>query len=210
MKIGKGYIVGTGNEFFGPDYENILEKVSNVNYVGKNYCVFYSIGEVKNVNRTEMMSYEMANLEKERLIREEKDLVQIWLYDYSFGEKTIINYAFPTLEKTWGKYKIVKNGFELALYNKGCFIKDHNDGLHIPRVCALICYLTKNWEKGMGGELYITDLDGNRIEVEPKFGNVAILNFKEANLQHEVMEITDNNLLRTSLIQIISEDETNY
>jgi len=25
MKIGKGYIVGTGNEFFGPDYENILE-----------------------------------------------------------------------------------------------------------------------------------------------------------------------------------------
>jgi Rps23 Pro-64 3,4-dihydroxylase Tpa1-like proline 4-hydroxylase len=210
MKIGKGYIVGTGNEFFGPDYENILERVSNVNYVGKNYCVFYSIGEVKNVNRTEMMSYEMANLEKERLIREEKDLVQIWLYDYSFGEKTIINYAFPTLEKTWGRYKLVKNGFELALYNKGCFIKDHNDGLHIPRVCALICYLTKNWEKGMGGELYITDLDGNRIEVEPKFGNVAILNFKEANLQHEVMEITDNNLLRTSLIQIISEDETNY
>jgi len=210
MKIGKGYIVGTGNEFFGPDYENILERVSNVNYVDKNYCVFYSIGEVENVNRTEMMSYEMANLEKERLIREEKDLVQIWLYDYSFGEKTIINYAFPTLEKTWGKYKLVKNGFELALYNKGCFIKDHNDGLHIPRVCALICYLTKNWEKGMGGELYITDLDGNRIEVEPKFGNVAILNFKEANLQHEVMEITDNNLLRTSLIQIISEDETKY
>ncbi len=210
MKIGKGYIVGTGNEFFGPDYENILERVTNINYVDKNYCVFYSIGEVKNVNRTEMMSYEMANLEKERLIREEKDLVQIWLYDYSFGEKTIINYAFPTLEKTWGKYKLVKNGFELALYNKGCFIKDHNDGLHIPRVCALICYLTKNWEKGMGGELYITDLDGNRIEVEPKFGNVAILNFKEANLQHEVMEITDNNLLRTSLIQIISEDETKY
>ena len=210
MKIGKGYIVGTGNEFFGPDYENILERVSNINYVDKNYCVFYSIGEVKNVNRTEMMSYEMANLEKERLIIEEKDLVQIWLYDYSFGEKTIINYAFPTLEKTWGRYKLVKNGFELALYNKGCFIKDHNDGLHIPRVCALICYLTKNWEKGMGGELYITDLDGNRIEVEPKFGNVAILNFKEANLQHEVMEITDNNLLRTSLIQIISEDETNY
>jgi Rps23 Pro-64 3,4-dihydroxylase Tpa1-like proline 4-hydroxylase len=156
------------------------------------------------------MSYEMANLEKERLIREEKDLVQIWLYDYSFGEKTIINYAFPTLEKTWGKYKLVKNGFELALYNKGCFIKDHNDGLHIPRVCVLICYLTKNWEKGMGGELYITDLDGNRIEVEPKFGNIAVLDFKEANLQHEVMEITDNNLLRTSLIQIISEDETNY
>jgi hypothetical protein len=62
----------------------------------------------------------------------------------------------------------------------------------------------------MGGELYITDLDGNRIEVEPKFGNIAILNFKEANLQHEVMEITDDKLLRTSLIQIISENGTNY
>ena len=46
MKIGKGYIVGTGNEFFGPDYENILEKVSNINYVDKNYCVFYQPGSV--------------------------------------------------------------------------------------------------------------------------------------------------------------------
>ncbi len=208
MKIGKGYIVGSGNEFFGPEYEDILEKVANINYADKNYCVFYSIGKVENVNRTEMMSYEMANLEKERLIREEKDLVQIWLYDYSFGEKTIINYAFPTLEKTWDKFNLIKNGFELALYNKGCFIADHNDGLHIPRVCVLICYLTKDWEKGMGGELFITDLDGNKIEVEPKFGNIAIFNFKEANLQHEVTKITDNKLLRTSLIQIISENGT--
>jgi Rps23 Pro-64 3,4-dihydroxylase Tpa1-like proline 4-hydroxylase len=205
MKIGKGYIVGIGNEFFGPDYENILDKVSNIDYTNKNYCVFYSIGKVENVNRTEMMSYEMANLEKERLLREEKDLVQIWLYDYSFTERTIIEYAFPTLEKTWPDYKLLKNGFELALYNEGCFIEDHNDGLDNKRVCVLICYLTKNWEKGMGGELYITDLEGNKIEIEPKFGNIAIFNFKEANLQHEVKKVIDSNLLRTSLIQIINE-----
>ena len=36
MKIGKGYIVGSGNEFFGPEYENILEKVANRIDVAKN------------------------------------------------------------------------------------------------------------------------------------------------------------------------------
>lgn len=201
-----GYILGNGNEFFGPEYENILRKVAEDDYKSRRYCVFYSTGKVENVNRTEMMSYEEACQVKEQFIKEKEDLVQIWLYDYSYQERTIIDYVFPKLEETWSNFKLRKNGFELALYNKGCFIEDHNDGLHEPRVCILICYLSEDWKKGDGGELYITDLNGNRIEVEPKFGNFTIFNFKEANLQHEVKKIMNDNFNRRSLIQIISEE----
>ena len=142
----------------------------------------------------------------EDIIKEKTDLVQIWLYDYSYQEKTIIDYVFPKLEETWPQFKLRKNGFEHAVYNKDCFIQDHNDGLHKPRVCILICYLSDDWQKGYGGELYITGVNGEKIEVEPKFGNFTIFNFKEANLQHEVKKILDDNFHRRSLIQIISEE----
>jgi Rps23 Pro-64 3,4-dihydroxylase Tpa1-like proline 4-hydroxylase len=207
IKRDLGYIYGNGNEFFGPDYENILDKVNDIDYKKIRYCVFYSKGVVSNVDRTEMMSYEDALIEKERILRENDDIVQIWLYDYGFGEKTIIEYGFSKLEETWPDFKLRKNGFELAVYNKDCFIKDHNDGLDPKRVCVLICYLNKDWEKGMGGELILTDLKGNKIEVEPKFGNFVIFNFKEENLQHEVKKITHDTFHRKSLIQLISEKE---
>jgi hypothetical protein len=59
----------------------------------------------------------------------------------------------------------------------------------------------------MGGELILTDLNGNKIEIEPKFGNFVIFNFKEENLQHEVKKITHDSFHRKSLIQLISEKE---
>ena len=207
IKRDLGYIYGNGNEFFGPDYENILDKINDIDYKKTRYCVFYSKGTVANVDRTEMMSYENALIEKERILKENDDIVQIWLYDYGFGEKTIIEYGFNKLEETWPDFQLRKNGFELAVYNKDCFIKDHNDGLDPKRVCVLICYLSKDWEKGMGGELILTDLNGNKIEIEPKFGNFVIFNFKEENLQHEVKKITHDSFHRKSLIQLISEKE---
>jgi len=201
-----GYIVGKGNEFFGSEYENILERVTEDNWKSKRYCVFYSIGAVENVDRTEMMTYEEACATKDRFIKEKENLVQIWLYNYEYQEKSIIEYAFPKLETIWPEYKLIKNGFELAVYNKDCFIANHNDGKDNRRICILICYLSKDWEKGKGGELQIIDLEGNVIEVEPKFGNFAIFNFIEANLQHEVKKITDNEFTRNSLLQIINQE----
>ena len=90
IKRDLGYIYGNGNEFFGSDYENILDKINDIDYKKIRYCVFYSKGVVANVDRTEMMSYENALIEKERILKENDDIVQIWLYDYGFGEKTII------------------------------------------------------------------------------------------------------------------------
>ena len=201
-----GYIVGNGNEFFGPEYETILRKVADEDYMSKRYCVFYSIGKVENVERTEMMSYVEACKVKDQIIKEKENLVQIWLYNYEYQERTIIDYIYPKLQTTWPNYKFKKNGFELAVYNKDCFIEDHNDGDHNKRVCILICYLSDDWNKDKGGELFITDKNGNQIKVEPRFGNFVIFNFKEANLQHEVKKILDDNFARKSLIQIINEE----
>ena len=167
-----------------------------------------TIGNVINNTKKLALSQKIKdNIEKERILKENDDIVQIWLYDYGFGEKTIIEYGFSKLEETWPDFKLRKNGFELAVYDKDCFIKDHNDGLDPKRVCVLICYLSKDWEKGMGGELILTDLNGNKIEIEPRFGNFVIFNFKEENLQHEVKKITHNSFHRKSLIQIISEED---
>jgi len=201
-----GYIVGNGNEFFGSEYETILKKVADEDFMSKRYCVFYSIGKVENVERTEMMSYAEACKVKDQIIKEKEDLVQIWLYNYEYQERNIIDYVYPKLQTIWPDYKFIKNGFELAVYNKNCFIEDHNDGEHNKRICILICYLSDDWNKDMGGELYITEKNGNQIEVEPKFGNFVIFNFKEANLQHEVKKILDDNFARKSLIQIINEE----
>lgn len=201
-----GFITGNGNEFFGPEYETILRKVADEDYSSKRYCVFYSIGKVENVDRTQMMSYQEACKVKEQFIREKENLVQIWLYNYEYQERTIIDYVYPKLQTIWPEYKFIKNGFELALYNKDCFIDDHNDGMHNKRICILICYLSDDWEKEKGGELFITDSNGNKIEIEPKFGNFTIFNFKEANLQHEVKKILDDDFSRRSLIQIINEE----
>jgi Rps23 Pro-64 3,4-dihydroxylase Tpa1-like proline 4-hydroxylase len=202
-----GYIVGNGNEFFGPEYETILRKVADEDYMSKRYCVFYSIGKVENVERTEMMGYAEACKVKDQIIKEKENLVQIWLYNYEYQERTIIDYVYPKLQTIWSDNKFIKNGFELAVYNKDCFIEDHNDGEHNKRICILICYLSDDWNKDKGGELFITDKNGNQIEVEPRFGNFVIFNFKEANLQHEVKKILDDNFARKSLIQIINEEE---
>ena len=206
MKRGVGYIIGNGNEFFGSEYENILSKVSDRDFSKNLFSVFYSIGEVENTNRTENKFYPLAKLDKENIINKVDNLVQLWLYDVGFNECTVIDYIYPKLEETWTDYKVRKNGFELAFYDKDCFIESHTDGISNGRICVLICYLSRDWEKGMGGELIITDINGDKIEVEPIFGNFVIFNFKEANLEHEVKKVTDDNFIRKSLIQIITEE----
>jgi hypothetical protein len=51
--------------------------------------------------------------------------------------------------------------------------------------------------------LIITDLDGNKLEITPEFGNFAILDFTNANLEHEVKLITNPNFERKALISFI-------
>ena len=68
MKRGTGYIIGNGKEFFGEEYENILSKVSDRDFSKNLFSVFYSIGEVENVNRTENKFYSLAKLDKENII----------------------------------------------------------------------------------------------------------------------------------------------
>ena len=158
MKRGVGYIIGNGNEFFGSEYENILSKVSDRDFSKNLFSVFYSIKEVENVKRTENKFYSLAKIDKENILNNSDDLVQLWLYDVGFDERTVIDYVYPKLEETWSDYKVRKNGFELAFYDKDCFIQKHTDGISNGRICVLICYLNKDWEKGKGSHVEPTSL----------------------------------------------------
>ena len=55
----------------------------------------------------------------------------------------------------------------------------------------------------------VTFSNGDKIEVEPKFGNFAILDFISENLEHEVKKITSDIFNRKALISFMMK-ENNY
>lgn len=208
----KGYYAGSGLEFFGKSYELLLNQYlnKNIDYKKFEYELVYSLKEVYNVRLVPPTDFETQNNYKNAIVEKYKDLVQIWfqhLYTQNSDCDLISNYCYSTLQKIFStkKYLFSQPSFNLSLYNKDCFIKNHKDGEDNDdkRVCVLLLYLNKDWKKGDGGELIITDLSGNKLEITPEFGNFAILDFTNANLEHEVKPIINPNFERKTLISFI-------
>lgn len=208
LKKGLGYVIGDGESFFGSHYTTSLDNKNFSNFEELNYIVYYSVGLVSKTYKSESLPYSLALKEKERILNETENLVQLWLYCDEIKHRTFGSFINQKLKQIYKDYKTNFNlgGFRLALYNKDCFIEDHNDGVDVNRTFVMIFYLSKDWENGMGGELVITDVGGNEIVVTPEFGNFAIFDFKEANLQHRVNKITDDGFNRTSLIEFVFEN----
>jgi Rps23 Pro-64 3,4-dihydroxylase Tpa1-like proline 4-hydroxylase len=205
IKKGLGYVVGNGEAFFGKHYTSALNSISLSNYKDYEYVVYYSIDTVDNTKKTIPLSYEDALKERDRIINETDNLVQLWLYCDNIKHIKFGGVINQKLKQTYENYDVEFNlrNFKLAVYNKNCFIVNHNDGIDEHRIFGVIFYLSKDWETGMGGELVITDNDGYEIIVEPKFGNFVIFDFKEANIQHRVNKIVNDTFDRTSLIQFV-------
>jgi Rps23 Pro-64 3,4-dihydroxylase Tpa1-like proline 4-hydroxylase len=208
----KGYYAGSGLEFFGKSYELLLNQYLTkiIDYKEFEYQIVYSLKEVYNVRLVPPTDLETQNNYKEAIVTKHKDLAQIWfehLYKENADCALISNYCYSKLQEIFptNKYKYSQPSFNLSLYNKDCFIKNHKDGEDndSTRVCVLLLYLNKDWKKGDGGELIITDLDGNKLEITPEFGNFAILDFTNANLEHEVTPIVNPNFERKALISFI-------
>lgn len=214
MKIDKGYIVGKGNDFFGLNYESLLNEFlnSNENVLENEFSIIYSLDRVDNVKITKHDSLLNQNIKKEELLKK-PNLVQIW-FETQVETNKEIEIKLEKLSE-YCHYKLInyydnklsfgKPFFQLSLYNKDCFIENHKDGYDSMdnRLCVIILYLNKDWENGMGGELIITDENGNKIIVEPKFGNFAIFDFTKANLEHEVKKIISETFNRKALISFM-------
>jgi Rps23 Pro-64 3,4-dihydroxylase Tpa1-like proline 4-hydroxylase len=207
-----GYYAGFGLEFFGKSYELLLNQYLTkiIDYKELEYQIVYSLKEVYNVRLVSPTDLETQNNYKEAIVAKHNDLAQIWfehLYRENDDCALISNYCYTQLQKIFptNKYKYSQPSFNLSLYNKDCFIKNHKDGEDNDntRVCVVLLYLNKDWKKGDGGELIITDLDGNKLEITPEFGNFAILDFTKANLEHEVKPIVNPNFERKTLISFI-------
>ena len=212
MKIGNGYIIGNGIEFFGNEYETLLDDVYNeLPNIIDSFSIISSENRVDNVKLITENGFVEQNKKKEELLKN-PNIVQIW---FQSVKKPVVNsagyleeYCYKKLKAFYSKkYKFGSPSFDMSIYNKGCFIKNHIDGYsgNDNRLCVVILYLTKDWKKGMGGELIVKTEMGDSIEVEPTFGNFAILDFTTANLEHEVKPVLSETLNRRALISFMTK-----
>lgn len=73
-------------------------------------------------------------------------------------------------------------------FQDGDLIVSHKDADDTTNRCVVLLYLNNDYEDGMGGELIIQ----NKEIVKPEFGRVAILDFTNNNVIHEVTPIQGN------------------
>lgn len=212
MKIGNGYIIGNGTEFFGDRYEELLNNVYNeLSNIKDSFLIVSSENQVDNVKLITESGFAEQNKKKEEILKN-PNIVQIWFQSTS----NPVTPSVPALEMYCGdklkkfyykKYKFGNPVFNMSIYNKGCFIKNHIDGYsgNDNRLCVVILYLNKDWKKGMGGELIVKTETGDSIEVEPTFGNFAILDFTTGNLEHEVKPVLSETFNRKALISFMTK-----
>ena len=96
-------------------------------------------------------------------------------------------------------HKIVENLYDenlessqhlitLTYYKKDCFLRQHRDGKTGTRLCAVLFYLNDtDYNSEWGGNIVFEGTES----VEPIYGNVAVLDFKEGNCLHEVKKVID-------------------
>lgn len=114
-------------------------------------------------------------------------LEQIWFY-FDTSKQKIMNFR----HKLYSLFYDVDTGncgTKFTLYNDGCYLNNHQDGIFGNRHCAMLIYLSTDWDENKGGELVI---DNNTI-LPPIYGNVAILDFTKHNPYHKVNKVNGFN-----------------
>jgi Rps23 Pro-64 3,4-dihydroxylase Tpa1-like proline 4-hydroxylase len=78
-----------------------------------------------------------------------------------------------------------KHNPQLTMYDKGCLLKDHKDGIGTGRLCVVLAYLNENYDETNGGNLILD----NHLKVVPELGNIAIIDLDRFDVAHEVTEV---------------------
>lgn len=145
-----------------------------------------------------------ANLESLK-----KNKFQYWFYGHvnsqsSEYHKNLIDIINLVHKRTISElYDISENNLkdklsiDLTLYTKDGFIVPHEDGYDEGRLCVILIYLNDDYQQGFGGKLKI----GDKELVEPKFGEVVILDFTKNNPKHEVLPVINENFKRFAFIK---------
>ena len=171
----KSYYCGNGNDFFGNEYSKKLDILYNSiqNYKEFDYQLIYSLKKVNNVSIVPKASFKTQQYFKNDIVLKKQKLAQVWYEstDLLKNSNDISEYCFNKLVKLYPTYsnRFSNPNFQLSIYDKDCFIENHKDGddTDKSRLCVVILYLNKDWKKGMGGELIITDEHENNLEITP-------------------------------------------
>lgn len=142
-------------------------------------------------DRCETFSQIEEKVNKEYLPFIDKNVFsQYWFYtDGNYVKKNFQKLINKVVEKLYNeKSDLLDHIISLTYYKEGCFLKEHRDGATGTRICAVLIYLND--------EDYKTEWGGNIVferteTVDPIYGNIAVLDFKEGNCLHEVKKVVD-------------------
>jgi len=115
---------------------------------------------------------------------------QYWFYGYP--HEIVQNFeklSEKIVEKLYGvKSNSLQHLGNLTYYKKDCFLREHRDGQTGTRLCAILIYLNdEDYKTEWGGNIVFEGTE----TVDPIYGNIAVLDFKEGNCLHEVKKVVD-------------------
>lgn len=131
------------------------------------------------------------------------DIDQMWWFDCcnlsegldgSGNETKYIRELYHKISKTFypNVTEELNYNFHTTFYNKGCGIKDHQDGINPNSLYAGLVYLNNRYDTSWGGRLRLGELNEEKSFVEPTFGTISILDFTNFNPTHGVETVTNN------------------
>jgi Rps23 Pro-64 3,4-dihydroxylase Tpa1-like proline 4-hydroxylase len=107
--------------------------------------------------------------------------------------KDFIRDFYPEIKEDFSN---IKHQDAITLYLNGDFTNNHRDGQNVGRLCAILIYLTPEEQFTTGGELAVNGDHEDKINsataklLKPVRGNVAMLDFNNHNVFHEVRKMT--------------------
>lgn len=90
---------------------------------------------------------------------------------------------------------------DVSMYLQDGYITPHEDGYDEGRLCVMLMYMNEDYDHGYGGEIIVN----GELTVEPREGNIVILDFLHNNIEHEVLPIIKNGFERFAFIKFFYE-----
>jgi Rps23 Pro-64 3,4-dihydroxylase Tpa1-like proline 4-hydroxylase len=124
---------------------------------------------------------------------------QLWFFDWPYdakAEKSPYTEIIKPLFKYFYDEECEGANSQVTMYNDGCYLKNHTDGnggYTGDRHCAILIYLSTEYEKGKGGEMVLSKNKTDEVWVEPIYGNVAIFDFTKHDIWHRVEKVIGYN-----------------
>lgn len=147
-------------------------------------------------------SFEQAENKKLEILEKckEEDIFQIWYC--ATGKMNSKEWSLLSVYDKLTRYFYnldddtdLQFNAQYTMYDKGCFLKEHQDGKTLGRICVVLIYLNENYEESNGGNLI---LDKN-FKVIPELGMVSILDLNKFNVSHEVTKVIGDRKRYTAL-----------